>query len=68
MKWGGPFDNPIYTGKPTFSANQGRTVTYIRKMSVNRGSFPKEKYKEWVIFCQSVVKADRMKIVVVSTT
>jgi len=47
---------------------EGRTVTYIRKMSVNRGSFPKEKHKEWVTFCQSVAKADRMKIVVVSTT
>jgi hypothetical protein len=43
-------------------------VTYIRQISVNKGSFPKEKYKEWVDFYRNVAKADKVKLVLVSKT
>jgi transglutaminase-like putative cysteine protease len=47
---------------------EANTVTYIRQVSINRGWFPKEKYQEWVEFYRQVARADKMKIVVVSTT
>lgn len=48
-----------------FEANK---VLYIRQISINKGIFPKEKYKEWVDFYKNVAKADKMKIVAVSKT
>jgi transglutaminase-like putative cysteine protease len=47
---------------------EANTVTYIRQVSLNQGRFPKEKYQEWVEFYRQVARADKMKIVVVSTT
>lgn len=47
---------------------EGSKVTYTRQISVNKGIFPKEKYKEWVEFYRNVAKADKMKIVLVSKT
>ncbi|MCU0449032.1 MAG: DUF3857 domain-containing transglutaminase family protein [Bernardetiaceae bacterium] len=46
----------------------GRTLTYTRRLSLNRGIFPKEKYQEWVEFCQQMARADRLKIVLVNNT
>ena len=47
---------------------EGNKVTYTRQISINKGRFPKEKYKEWVAFYKNVSKADKMKIVLVSKT
>jgi hypothetical protein len=47
---------------------EGNKITYTRQISINKGLFPKEKYKEWVEFYKNVAKADKMKIVVVSKT
>lgn len=49
-------------------AFDGNKVVYIRQISLNKGRFPKEKYKEWVEFYRNVAKADKMKIVLVSKT
>jgi transglutaminase-like putative cysteine protease len=45
-----------------------RTLTYVRRSSINQGVFPKEKYQEWVIFCRQMIRADRLKIVLVNNT
>lgn len=43
-------------------------ITYIRKMVVNAGTFPKEKYNEMVKFYKKVSKADKEMVVLVSGT
>ncbi len=47
---------------------EGNKVIYTRQISINKGHFPKEKYKEWVAFYRNVAKADKMKIVLVNKT
>ncbi|WP_299456806.1 DUF3857 domain-containing protein [uncultured Microscilla sp.] len=46
----------------------GRKITYVRKMVVNAGTFPKEKYQEMVKFYKQVTKADKEMVVLVSGT
>ena len=43
-------------------------ITYIRKMVVKAGTFPKEKYNEMVQFYKKVAKADKEMVVLVSGT
>ncbi|OJJ15159.1 hypothetical protein BKI52_39525 [marine bacterium AO1-C] len=43
-------------------------MTYIRKMVVKAGTFPKEKYNEMVQFYKKVAKADKEMVVLVSGT
>lgn len=43
-------------------------ITYIRKMAVNAGTFPKEKYNDMVKFYKKVTKADKEMVVLVSGT
>jgi hypothetical protein len=38
-------------------------VTYIRKMKMNRGTWPKEKYVDFVNFYSEVVSADKVRLV-----
>jgi hypothetical protein len=43
-------------------------IIYTRQISLNKGRFPKEKYKDWVEFYKNIAKADKMKMVLVSKT
>lgn len=43
-------------------------ITYIRKMVVNAGTFPKEKYQDMIKFYKKVVKADKEMVVLISGT
>ncbi|MBX2842524.1 MAG: DUF3857 and transglutaminase domain-containing protein [Flammeovirgaceae bacterium] len=43
-------------------------VTYIRRMEMNRGIYPKESYEELRKFLKDVVKADKTKMVFVNKT
>lgn len=43
-------------------------ITYIRKLVVKAGSFPKEKYNDMIKFYKKVVKADKEMVVLVSGT
>ena len=43
-------------------------ITYIRKLIVKAGNFPKEKYNDMIKFYKKVVKADKEMVVLVSGT
>ncbi|TAG05233.1 MAG: DUF3857 domain-containing protein [Cytophagia bacterium] len=43
-------------------------LTYIRKLSMKKGTYPKEKYKELIEFYNNIYKADNAKIVFVKST
>jgi len=51
----------------TVKVEQG-LMTYIRKLSMKGGRYPKEKYKELQDFFKNISKADKNKIVLVSST
>ena len=43
-------------------------LTYIRRMEMKKGEFPKESYNEFVEFLEKVRKADKAKLVLVNRT
>jgi len=51
----------------TFKFDAGK-VTYIRRMKVWKGRFPKESYNEFVDFYKNVSKADNIKLVFLNKT
>jgi transglutaminase-like putative cysteine protease len=56
-------------GQFSFSAkHEGNTITYERKLVIKDGVFPKEKYKEFVEFLETITKADKAKAVVIPET
>lgn len=50
-----------------FTFDNGK-VTYIRRMKVWKGRFPKETYNELVDFFKAVSKADNIKLVFLNKT
>jgi hypothetical protein len=55
------------TYEASFILDQG-SVVYIRKMIIQKGTFPPESYKEFVDFCKTVNKSDNMKLVFLNKT
>jgi len=51
----------------TFKLDQGKLV-YIRKVKINKGTFPASSYQEMVDFFRAVSKADNTKMVFMSKT
>lgn len=43
-------------------------LTYIRKMEMKKGTFPKEQYKDFISFMEEVKEADQAKIVLADKT
>jgi hypothetical protein len=43
-------------------------ITYLRTMSLKKGRYPKDKYKELTEFYQKINQADKLKVVLVSNT
>lgn len=44
---------------------EGNKISYIRRVEMNRGRYPKEEYPALIEFFKNVVKADKQKIVLV---
>lgn len=47
---------------------EGNKVTYVRKMEMNKGKYPKESYPEFRDFLKKVNKADKKRLVFVNKT
>lgn len=47
---------------------QAGKITYVRKLVIKAGTFPKEKYNEMLRFYKKIAKADKEMIVLVSDT
>jgi hypothetical protein len=45
---------------------EGNTLTYIRRLAMNRGRYPKESYPELLEFLKNIAKNDKQKLVLVS--
>lgn len=45
--------------------NSDNRLIYVRKLTLNSGRFPKEKYQDYVKFIKLLVKKDRSKIVLI---
>ncbi|MCC5932130.1 MAG: DUF3857 domain-containing protein [Cyclobacteriaceae bacterium] len=50
-----------------FEIEQGKVV-YIRRMEMYNGTFPSEKYNEYIQFMNQIAEADQMKIVMLKST
>lgn len=55
----------IFGDYSTFINNEGNTITYIRKISMNKGTYPPKKYDELIKFFKDIVKADKVKAILV---
>ncbi|MBC8111765.1 MAG: hypothetical protein H7Y04_11955 [Verrucomicrobia bacterium] len=61
------YQSAFGTYKTSIKIEEG-LVTYIRTMTMKGGKYPKDKYKELVMFFKSINKAEKTKIVLVSET
>ncbi|MBC9929679.1 DUF3857 domain-containing protein [Chitinophaga qingshengii] len=47
------------------TAMKGNTITYIRRLEGNAGTFPASEYNEFAKFCTAIYRADRNRMVLV---
>jgi len=51
----------------SFKVDQGSLI-YIRRLKINKGTYPPESYQELIDFYKNMNKADNLKMVFVSKT